>query len=84
MNIRTWQERAGLALGTHSCDIPYGLEYHMEAEIKELRKALITQEQALKAIANWKSHTAEFSIDFGSNGVRDFYRNVARKALNDD
>ena len=51
--------------------------YELRAENQRLRKAL-------KEIANWKSHTAEFSIDFGSNGVRDFYRNVARRALNND
>lgn len=37
--------------------------------------------QALQQIADWSSHTAEFSVDYGSNGVRDLYRRIAREAL---
>lgn len=37
--------------------------------------------KALQQIADWNSHTTEFSVDYGSNGVRDFYRGIARAAL---
>lgn len=37
--------------------------------------------EALEQIAGWQSHTLPFAVDFGSNGVRDFYRNIARAAL---
>ena len=40
-----------------------------------------TLTQALQQIADWNSHTTEFAVDYGSNGVRDFYRNIARLAL---
>lgn len=36
---------------------------------------------ALKRIADWNEHTTEFAVDYGSNGVRDHYRQVARAAL---
>lgn len=40
-----------------------------------------TLTQALQQIADWNSHTTEYAVDYGSNGVRDFYRNIARAAL---
>ena len=36
---------------------------------------------ALQLIAEWQSHTPEFAVDFGSNGVRDLYRQIAKVAL---
>jgi hypothetical protein len=40
-----------------------------------------TLTQALQQIADWDSHTTECAVEYGSNGVRDFYRNIARAAL---
>ena len=40
-----------------------------------------TLTQALQQIADWNSHTTEYAVDYGSNGVRDFYRSIARAAL---
>ena len=40
-----------------------------------------TLTQALQQIADWNSHTTEYAVDYGSNGVRDFYRNIARAAI---
>lgn len=37
--------------------------------------------EALEKIAEWSSHSVKLSVDYGSNGVRDFYRNIARTAL---
>lgn len=37
--------------------------------------------EALEKIEAWSSHTATFSINFGSNGVRDLYRAIARAAI---
>jgi hypothetical protein len=36
---------------------------------------------ALKAIDQWNSHPVDLSLDYGSNGVRDFYRGIARAAI---
>ena len=36
---------------------------------------------ALQEIAEWNSLTLKFKCDYGSNGQRDYYRNVAIKAL---
>ena len=38
-------------------------------------------ESALIRIANWSGHNPQCAIDHGSNGVRDYYRNIARAAL---
>jgi hypothetical protein len=37
--------------------------------------------EALETISAWNSHTAEFSMDYGSSGVRDLYRGIARAAI---
>ncbi len=37
--------------------------------------------QALETIRAWNSHTSEYAVDYGSNGVRDFYRAIAGQAL---
>jgi hypothetical protein len=36
---------------------------------------------ALDKIETWSTHTADFSLNYGSNGVRDFYRSIAREAI---
>ena len=36
---------------------------------------------ALKRIADWNEHSPELSVDYGSNGVRDHYRSIARQTL---
>ena len=43
----------------------------------------ITEEllEALKTIESWNSHTTAYAVDFGSNGVRDFYRAIARQSI---
>lgn len=46
----------------------------LEAEVQRLR-------EALARIESWSSHTSEFAIDYGSNGVRDYYRGIASTAL---
>lgn len=45
-----------------------------EAEREQLR-------EALQKILNWNCHTTNYAVHFGSNGVRDFYRDIARQAL---
>ena len=37
--------------------------------------------EALKQIANWNTHTGTLAVDFGANGVRDFYRDIALSAI---
>lgn len=51
------------------------------AELRRLHKVNQMLLEALTMIENWSSHTTEFSVDFGSNGVRDFYRAIARAAI---
>lgn len=52
--------------------------------IYELREENEHLRAVLKLIAEWDSHTAQFHRDYGSNGVRDFYRAFAKQALNYD
>ena len=44
----------------------------------EITKELL---DALKTIERWNSHTTAYAVDFGSNGVRDFYRAIARQSI---
>jgi hypothetical protein len=47
-------------------------------------QAMTTENQlreALRLIAEWESHPAGYGAAYGSNGVRDFYRSIARAAL---
>lgn len=37
--------------------------------------------EALERIAAWNEHATDVAVNFGSNGVRDYYRTVAREAL---
>lgn len=46
--------------------------------VEAQRDALLT---ALKTIVRWDSHTQEFAVDYGSRGVRDFYRQIAQEAI---
>lgn len=38
---------------------------------------------ALFKIANWNECTAEFRMNYGSNGERDFYRGIAQSVLHE-
>lgn len=56
-------------------------------EIRKLREANAELTQkidrligALQTIERWGSHTSDLSVEYGSNGVRDFYRTIARAA----
>lgn len=56
---------------------------HMAESATELRRLYaLNQEllEVLKVIEQWNSHTVEMSIDYGSIGVRDFYRHIAGTA----
>ena len=53
----------------------------MEQDIRHKQKRIQTLESALIRIKSWDEHTLEFAVDYGSNGVRDHYRNIARGAL---
>ena len=46
--------------------------------MNEITKELL---EALKTIESWNSHTTAYAVDFGSNGVREFYRAVARQSI---
>ena len=46
--------------------------------MNEITKELL---EALKIIESWNSHTTAYAVDFGSNGVRDFYRAIARQSI---
>ena len=55
----------------------------VEQVVKLMQASTVNQglRDALQTIARWNSHTTELSIDYGSSGVRDFYRNIARAAI---
>jgi len=44
------------------------------ARIAELR-------EALEEIATWKAHTIQLAVDYGSQGVQQLYRDIARETL---
>lgn len=52
-----------------------------KVEIEEKDKRIEELELALTRIKSWESHPKNYGIDFGSWGLRDFYRNLADKAL---
>jgi len=59
----------------------FGLGTAIGTEVHKLRERCSALESALVEIESWSSHTLELAIDQGSNGVRDFYRCIARDAL---
>jgi hypothetical protein len=61
--------------------VSFILEEYMRDRIADLAADNQRLREALEQIAGWQSHTLPFAVDFGSNGVRDFYRNIARDAL---
>lgn len=46
--------------------------------MNEITKELL---DARKTIESWNSHTTTYAVDFGSNGVRDFYQAIARQSI---
>lgn len=47
----------------------------------ELEERIDRLESALVRITNWDTHNPQLAVDHGSNGVRNYYRNIARSAL---
>lgn len=47
-------------------------------KITGLTGVLESVKRRLVEIAGWNSHSTEFSVNYGSSGVRDFYRSIAR------
>jgi len=48
----------------------------LAAQVERLRCTLVN-------ISKWNSHSTDYAVNFGSNGVRDFYRAMADKALSE-
>ena len=46
----------------------------MEQTISELQAHNEILVEALQKINNWNTHSTKLAVDFGSNGVRDYYR----------
>lgn len=61
-----------------------GTEYAV-GKLAEHKNAIhnenVQLKHALRTIEEWNSLSDTYSADYGSNGVREFYRNIARKAL---
>ncbi|TVT77634.1 hypothetical protein [Acinetobacter colistiniresistens] len=55
---------------------------YQQSKVDDLQKRIDTLGQALRAVADMNSHPVDHESRFGSWGVRDFYRNLALKALN--
>ena len=53
----------------------------LSKRIAYLRHQRADMLEALSKIEKWNSHTSEFAVDFGSNGVRDLYRGIASDAI---
>lgn len=53
----------------------------LQGEVDALAAQFEALRDSLDKIANWTECTAEFRINYGSNGERDFYRRVAADAL---
>jgi len=54
-------------------------QYNLERiKLIEQRDSLL---KALVKIYNWDSHSRELAVDYGSNGVRDFYRKIAQTEI---
>lgn len=52
-----------------------------ESVIREKDKRIEELESALTQIKSWESHPKNYETRFGSWGLRDFYRDLADKAL---
>lgn len=50
-------------------------------EINELKAQVKLQGNALKLISKWDSCNVEFRINYGSNGERDYYREIASRCI---
>lgn len=51
------------------------------SDLQEVYDDLITVRTALMRIVNWNEHDKSLALDFGSHGVRDYYRSIAKSAL---
>ena len=82
MNIRCAKENMGWANSLEEFMHDQQVAKHAAAELAIASDARIEAlEAALQKIAIWQSHSSELSVDYGSNGVRDFYRLIATQAL---
>ena len=52
-----------------------------DTKIAELEKENAELKKALERISAWDELNLEFRLDYGSNGQRDYYRNIANEQL---
>lgn len=52
-----------------------------DADLQSVYEDLINARTALLRISNWNEHDSGLALDYGSNGVRDYYRSIATMAL---
>lgn len=71
-------------------DDPFANDYQHQrimrqiAVIDEMKETIAKQRMALLLIQEWKMPYKHFGLEQGSNGERDYFREVARKALSDE
>lgn len=53
----------------------------LRTAIQQAESEPVGAREALERIASWSEHPAMLGVDYGSNGVRDYYRKIARDAL---
>lgn len=53
----------------------------LRTAIQQAESEPVGAREALERIASWSEHPAMLGVDYGSNGVRDYYRKIARNAL---
>ena len=58
-----------------------GLRADMQKQLAAALAACKLKDEALDKITQWDSHSIAFAVDYGSSGVQDRYRQVAREAL---
>lgn len=61
-----------------------GQIYKLQEQLNEKDKRIEELESALTQIKSWESHPKNYETNFGSWGLRDFYRDLADKALRGD
>lgn len=77
LDERTKEWLEAIKLGTYFQDVAKPLKDEVEKKDKRIKELELT----LTQIKLWESHPKNYETNFGSWGLRDFYRALADKAL---
>jgi hypothetical protein len=76
--VACWNACEGISTENLEDNLPVIELAHLYNDVIEQRDQLL---KVLDCIEKWDQHTTEFAVDWGSNGVRDLYRGIARAAI---